>query len=238
MPDIRVDGLTVTYIDKKKNETVAVRDLSCRFASGAFSVVMGFSGCGKTTLLKAIAGFFAFDGYIYIDGIDADTVPTRKRNLAYVAQDYVLYPSKTVFDNIAFPLKAARKKRDEITAQVKAIAETFGLSDCLTRLPRHLSGGQQQRVALARAMVKRPELILMDEPLSNVDATHREELRRYIAKAQRELGATVIYVTHDYREALELADRIYIMDEGKLVLSGTPDEIRMSEDETVDLLRR
>ena len=162
MPDIKVKNLTVTYIDKKKNETVAVRGLSARFDAGTLNVVMGFSGCGKTTLLKAIAGFFAFDGYIYFDGRDADTIPTRKRNLAYVSQDYVLYPSLTVFDNIAFPLKTARLKRDEVTERVKAIAETFGLTDCLTRLPKHLSGGQQQRVAIARAMVKHPNLILIE----------------------------------------------------------------------------
>lgn len=238
MPDIKVKNLTVTYIDKKKNETVAVRGFSARFDAGTLNVVMGFSGCGKTTLLKAIAGFFAFDGYIYFDGRDADTIPTRKRNLAYVSQDYVLYPSLTVFDNIAFPLKTARLKRDEVTERVKAIAETFGLTDCLTRLPKYLSGGQQQRVAIARAMVKHPNLILMDEPLSNVDTESREMLRRYIRHVQTSEGVTVIYVTHDYREALELADRIYVMDEGQLVFEGTPDEVRMSENETVALLRQ
>lgn len=238
MPDVKVKNVTVTYVDKHKNETVAVRGLSCRFESGTLSVVMGFSGCGKTTLLKAIGGFFDFDGYIYFDGKDADTIPTRKRNLAYVSQDYVLYPSLTVFDNIAFPLKTARVRADEVTERVKDIAGALGLTDCLTRLPRHLSGGQQQRVALARAMVKRPALLLMDEPLSNVDAGSREALRHYIREAQKEEGTTVIYVTHDYREALELADRIYIMDEGALVLSGTPDEIRASTNETVELLRQ
>ena len=125
-----------------------------------------------------------------------------------------------------------------MTERVKAIAETFGLTDCLTRLPKHLSGGQQQRVAIARAMVKHPNLILMDEPLSNVDTESREMLRRYIRHVQTSEGVTVIYVTHDYREALELADRIYVMDEGQLVFEGTPDEVRMSENETVALLRQ
>lgn len=238
MPSVRIEHLTVTYIDKKKNETEAIHDLSCTFRPGSFNVVMGFSGCGKTTLLKAIGGFFAFDGYIYIDGTDADTIPTRKRNLAYVSQEYVLYPSLTVFDNIAFPLRTAHKKRDEVTAAVTKIAETFGLTDCLTRLPRYLSGGQQQRAALARALVKRPELLLMDEPLSNIDEKSRAEMRAYLRRAHEEMRNTVVYVTHDYREALELADLIFVMDEGRLVLSGTPDEIRASDHEIVCLLRQ
>lgn len=237
MPQIDVKGLTVTYIDKNKRETVALDNLDATFSSGAFSVVTGVSGCGKSTLLKAVGGFFDFDGHIYIDGADADDIPTKKRNFAYVSQDFVLYPGMTVFDNIAFPLKVARWQKEQIVAAVKDIAERMGLTDCLTRLPRHLSGGQQQRVALARALVKHPDVCLFDEPLSNVDPVRRQEIRNYIRTVTKALGCTCIYVTHDLDDIRQLADAVYVIADKKMVFCGTVAEFLACRDPHVTAVK-
>lgn len=233
MSKIEIKGLTVTYIDKNKNETVAIENLDATFPSGKFCAVTGLSGSGKSTLLKAIGGLFEFDGQIFINGIDADTIQTKKRNFSYVSQDFVLYPSITVFDNIAMPLKVARVPKKEIVSSVNLIAEQLGLVDCLTRLPRHLSGGQQQRVALARALVKHPDVCLFDEPLSNIAPSERKNARKYIKAATALYDCTSIYVTHEISDIMELAEVVYVVADKKIVFCGSVVEFLESKDPRV-----
>lgn len=236
MVEIGIKGLTVKY-GGKKQITVACDGLSSVFAAGKFGVVVGYSGCGKTSLLRAIAGLTDYDGEILYNGENVGDIPTQKRNIAFVSQQYVLYSHLTVFDNIAFPLKVKGAEPREIIDEVKTVAEKLGLTCCLTRKPKHISGGQQQRVAIARALVKRPSVCLMDEPLSNIDAQLRSEVRGRIKDALKSLGCTVVYVTHDFSEAMALADEIYVMDGGKIVLNGTPSEVYRSGNEIVKQLR-
>lgn len=233
---IIVNDLTVTYVNKHKQEVVALDNLNCQFAMGKINVIVGYSGCGKTTLLKCIAGLLDYDGTITVNGVDYDTLEIKDRNLAMVSQQYILYPNMTIFDNIAFPLKIAGADRKEITERVTSIADKLGLQYCLTRKPKHLSGGQQQRVALARALVKHPDICLFDEPLSNVDAQQRIELRQMIKQAIKSLNTTAIYVTHDITEAFALADELFVIYNGKLEISGTPMEVYRSGNEVVKSL--
>ena len=182
--EITIENLVVKYKNKKAAEVKALNGLSIVFSSDEFNVLVGFSGCGKTTLLKAVAGLIDNEeGRILFDGKDVDNVIPAKRNVAYVSQEFVLYPQMTVFDNIAYPLKNSGAPKEEIRARVNEIAEKLGLTLCLTRLPRHLSGGQQQRVALARALVKKSAICLLDEPLSNTDAQLRAGERQFITSS-------------------------------------------------------
>lgn len=233
---IEINNLTVTYVNKKREEVVALNDLNCVFDSNAINVVVGYSGCGKTTLLKCIAGLLDYDGTIIVDGVDLDTVDIAERNLSFVSQQYILYPNMTIFDNIAFPLKITGAPRSEIVERVTDIADKLELTYCLTRKPKHLSGGQQQRVALARALVKRPDICLFDEPLSNVDVQLRTKLRVLIKTAIKSLNTTAVYVTHDITEALALADKIFVLCDGKLEISGTPTEVYNSNNQIVKSL--
>lgn len=236
MVEIAIKNLTVDYIEKRQ-VIHGVNGLSAVFPASSFNVVVGSSGCGKTTLLRAVAGFIAYDGEILFDGEDIDDVPTQKRNVAYVSQQYVLYSHLTIFDNIAFPLKIKGATPKEITATVKDIAEKMGLTCCLTRRPKHISGGQQQRVAIARALVKRPSVCLLDEPLSNVDPQLRNTVRIQMKETLKSLGCTVIYVTHDFQEAMALADNIFVMDEGNIAVTGKPGDVYKSQNDAVKQLR-
>lgn len=231
-PEITVSHLTVRY-GKGKDAVTALSDVSLSFAAGGFHVVAGYSGCGKTTLLRALAGMTEYDGEIFFDGKNAYELDTKDREMAYVSQQYILYPKMTVFDNIAFPLRTAHMKKEEICRRVCAIAEMLGLTPCLDRKPRHISGGQQQRVALARALVRSPAVCLMDEPLSDTDAQTRTSLRHLLRDAQRRLGCTVVYVTHDMMEAMALANRMTVLCDGEVVLSDTPEKVYESGDEVV-----
>ena len=223
MPDITVENLTVNYAANKKNVTLALDNVSVKFYSNKINVIAGSSGCGKTTLLKTIAGLIKeSSGNIYFDNINARQLTIQERNLSYVSQNYVLFPHKTIYDNIAFPLKIMGAPREEVDARVIEIAKSLDLTACLTRKPKHISGGQQQRAALARALVKRPSACLMDEPLSNLDPELRGEARKLIKSVFDKYGMTVIYVTHDFREALALADNLVIMDGGQVAVSGNP----------------
>ena len=233
---INVQNLTVTYVNKRKQEIVALDDLNCQFDMGKFNVILGYSGCGKTTLLKCIAGLLDYDGTITVNGVDYDTLDIKDRNVAMVSQQYILYPNMTIFDNIAFPLRIAGADRKEITERVNEVADKLGLQYCLTRKPRHLSGGQQQRVALARALVKKPDICLLDEPLSNVDAQQRVELRQLIKQAIKSINTTAIYVTHDITEAFALADKLFVINNGKLEICGEPMEVYRSGNEVVKSL--
>lgn len=234
MPEIVLKNLTVVLTEKRAR-TVAVDDVSVTFGSGKFNVIVGSSGCGKTTLLKTVAGLLRpCGGDIFFDGINAADISVRERNISYVSQNYALIPHKTVYDNISFPLRIMGAPRVETDMRVKEIAKRLKLTACLTRKPKHISGGQQQRVALARALVKRPDICLMDEPLSNLDPELRAQARTLIKNIFADSGMTVVYVTHDFREAMALADRLIVMDEGKIVEDGEPQKVYASGNPVVN----
>ncbi len=240
MPNIEIKNLTYQYKRNKNNIVVtAIDDLSCTFVDCAFNVIVGSSGCGKTTLLKIIASLLEpYEGEVLTDDVDIRDLSIRERHLAFVSQEYVLYPHLTVFDNIAFPLKTIKTDREEIIRRVYEVAEEMNLMDCLPRKPRYLSGGQKQRVALARAVIKNADLYLFDEPLSNIDPIMRNEQRIFIKKTMQNHHKTVIYVTHDFKEAMALADYLFVMDNGKIVVSGQPLDVYNSGNSVVNDFRK
>ncbi|HSN75874.1 MAG TPA: ABC transporter ATP-binding protein [Anaerolineae bacterium] len=218
--------VAVQQISKRFGTVTAVDELSWRFDDGRLTVLVGPSGCGKTTLLRMIAGLEeASGGQVLFAGKDVTAVPPWERNAAMVFQSYALYPHMTVFANLAFPLQARKLKKAEIRQQVERTAQALGIDHLLQRKPRELSGGQMQRVALGRAMVRQPEVYLMDEPLSNLDAQLRVEMRGEIKRLQRELGVTTIYVTHDQAEAMTMADTLLVLRNGQIEQSGDPELI-------------
>ena len=220
-PSLRIEDLTVVH-----GQQPVIKGLSLAVEQGCFFTLLGPSGCGKTTLLRAIAGFAAVTGgRILFGDTDVTHFPAHKRNIGIVFQDYALFPDKTVFDNIAYGLRARRVEGSEIRHKVAEVLERVGLGPFAARYPAGLSGGQRQRVALARALVIVPQLLLMDEPLSNLDAKLRVQVREVIAELQRQTGITTIFVTHDQEEALALSDRIGVMNSGRLEQIGTPAEI-------------
>ena len=237
MAKIEIKNLTVEFTDKKKGNVVAVDNISTVFDNGMFNVILGTSGSGKTTLLRTIAGLQEYDGDILYDGTDADELSFKKRNISFVTQNYSLYSHLNIFDNIAFPLKTIGASKEEIIERVMKLSDQLELGVFLNRKPRHISGGQQQRVALARALVKKPSICFLDEPLSNIDPEQRRVARELMRRALKLNGCTVIYVTHDFSEAISLADRIYVMDKGKIIQSGTVEEIMESTNETVNALK-
>ncbi|NJE86101.1 ABC transporter ATP-binding protein [Thermococcus sp. CX2] len=217
---------------KQFGDFTAVKDMNLEIKHGEFMILLGPSGCGKTTTLRMIAGLEEpTKGQIYIgDKLVADPkkgvfVPPKDRDIAMVFQSYALYPHMTVYDNIAFPLKLRKVPKQEIDQRVREVAEMLGLTELLKRKPRELSGGQRQRVALGRAIVRKPQVFLMDEPLSNLDAKLRVKMRAELKKLQRQLGVTTIYVTHDQVEAMTMGDRIAVINQGILQQVGTPDEV-------------
>ena len=213
-------------VSKRYGTVEAVRSLTLEVADGELMVLVGPSGSGKTTALRMLAGLEAVDGgAIEIGGRVVNAVAPRERDVAMVFQDYALYPQMTVRDNMAFGLRRRRLDRAEISRRVTETCRTLGLEDLLDRRPRELSGGQQQRVALGRALVREPSVLLMDEPLSNLDAQLRVQARSEIRRLQHEVGTTTVYVTHDQVEALTLGDRIAVMNEGRLEQVGTPEEL-------------
>jgi ABC-type Fe3+/spermidine/putrescine transport system ATPase subunit len=204
----------------------ALDGVSISVDRGEFFTLLGPSGCGKTTLLRAIAGFNDLtSGAIRLDGADLLAVPPHRRDIGMVFQDYAIFPHLTVFDNVAFGLKARKVSKDEIASRVTQALAAVRLDKMAERLPAAMSGGQQQRIGLARAMVINPRLLLMDEPLSNLDAKLRIELREEIRDIQKQVGIATIYVTHDQEEALAISDRICVMSAGKIEQVGTPQEI-------------
>jgi len=223
MADIVVDRVT-----KRFGDVEAVHDLSLAIPDGEFVVLLGPTGAGKTTLLRLIAGLEKPDaGLIMIDGRDATQEPPALRDVSFVFQQYSLYPHLTVFDNLAFPLRAPARRvpEREIRRRVQEVAELVRISHKLDNSATRLSGGEMQRVAIGRALVRRPAIYLMDEPLSSLDAKLRADLRVELKHIQADLGATILYVTHDQTEALTMASRIGILDHGRLVQVGTPHEI-------------
>jgi len=233
MPNLILEHVSLTYPQKKKVPFPALKDVNLTFSDGGFHVILGPSGSGKTSLLKCLLSEVDYEGGIALNDIDLSRLTLPERNLSYVSQNYVLYPHLTVFDNIAFPLKMMGVKREEIIDRVEALASSLDLSLLLGRRIKQLSGGQQQRVALARALIKKPSLILFDEPLSNLDEPERLSARSLLKKMVVSSGATSLYVTHDVEEALALADDIVVLKKGSVLLQGTPQEIYRSPEKEI-----
>jgi multiple sugar transport system ATP-binding protein len=218
-----VATVQISKLQKDYHGVNALRGIDLDISDGEFVVLVGPSGCGKSTLLRMIAGLEDISGgTIAIDGEVVNEMQPRERNVAMVFQDYALYPHMTVEDNIAFALRAKKVSEREITARVDATTRMLGLGALLKRYPRQLSGGQRQRVAIGRAMIREARLFLFDEPLSNLDAQLRDEMRTEIKRLHQELGRTMIYVTHDQIEAMTLADRIVLMRDGHIEQQGSP----------------
>ncbi len=213
----------IRNIKKSYGSVVALQDISLDIPSGSFFTLLGPSGCGKTTLLRTIAGFHHQDqGNILIDGNVLDSTPVHKRHIGMVFQDYAIFPHLSVKKNIAFGLKQHKVPAKDIQRRVRDILQVVQLEELENRMPHELSGGQQQRVGLARALVTNPKVLLMDEPLSNLDAQLRIDLRRELRSLQQKLGITTIYVTHDQEEALEMSDFVCVMHQGVIQQSDTP----------------
>jgi multiple sugar transport system ATP-binding protein len=220
--EVTLDAVRKVYPDG----TVAVQALSLTIPHGELMVFVGPSGCGKTTALRMVAGLEEItDGEIRIGDRVVNRVPPRERDVAMVFQNYALYPHKTVYENLAFPLKLRKLPKEEIDQRVNRIARLLELEEQLKRRPRQLSGGQRQRVAMGRAIVREPQAFLMDEPLSNLDAKLRAQMRGEIHLLHKELGVTTIYVTHDQVEAMTLGDRVSVMRKGELQQVGPPTEL-------------
>jgi multiple sugar transport system ATP-binding protein len=219
----------VKLTDVKKiydNNVVAVHDFNLDIADKEFIVFVGPSGCGKSTTLRMVAGLEEIsEGTVEIDGVVVNDLQPKDRDISMVFQNYALYPHLTVFENIAFPLRLAKTPQDEVFQKVTEVAEILGITEYLNRKPRALSGGQRQRVAIGRAMVRHPKVFLMDEPLSNLDAKLRNQMRAEIILLRKRIDTTFIYVTHDQTEAMTLGDRIVIMKDGYIMQVGTPDEV-------------
>jgi len=219
-------SVTFEGVGKRFGEVEAVRELSLEIADGEFMVLVGPSGSGKTTALRMLAGLEAItDGRVLIGEREVNRVSPRDRDVAMVFQDYALYPQMSVRDNLAFGLRRRRTPKEEVERRVGRAAEALELGELLDRKPRALSGGQQQRVALGRALVRDPQVFLMDEPLSNLDAKLRVQTRGEIKRLQQEVGTTTVYVTHDQVEAMTMGDRIAVMNHGVLEQVGTPEEL-------------
>ncbi len=222
MAGITLDNLTKVYDDGTK----AVRSLDLDITDGELMVLVGPSGCGKTTALRMIAGLEEVtDGEIRIGDVIVNNLPAKKRDIAMVFQNYALYPHMSVYDNLAFGLKMRRFPKSEIKRRVTDAAKVLGLAGELKKKPGALSGGQRQRVAMGRAIVREPRVFLMDEPLSNLDAKLRIQMRAEIARIQRDLAVTTVYVTHDQSEAMTLGDRVSVMQGGRLQQSGIPQQV-------------
>src|SRR5512136_291752 len=223
-----LDHLTKTFParGKQTGEVNAVDDVSLDIEKGQFVTLLGPSGCGKTTTLRLIAGFeFPTSGHIIVDKQQIEQVPPNRRDMAMVFQSYAIFPHLNVYENIAYGLNVQRRPRAEIKQRVDRVLELVELTGLENRAPNQLSGGQQQRVALARALVMEPKVLLMDEPLSNLDAKLREQMRTEIRRIQKRLGITSVYVTHDQVEAMTLSDRIVVMKDGRIEQVGTAQDL-------------
>ncbi|HOP06329.1 MAG TPA: ABC transporter ATP-binding protein [candidate division Zixibacteria bacterium] len=219
-------SLTLNAVCKSFDQNKVLREISIELPAGELLVLLGPSGCGKSTLLRLIAGLEQVDrGEIILGSKRIDQLPPKDRNVAMVFQNYSLYPHMSIAKNLAFPLKVAKVPRSEIDRRVKETATMLGLEARLNDKPGQLSGGQRQRVALGRAIIRQPDLFLLDEPLSNLDADLRVRMRREIVTLQKQMGTTMVYVTHDQAEALTMADRLAVLHEGRLMQVGTPEEL-------------
>lgn len=222
MKNITLENISKTY----ENGFTAVKNINIQINKGEFAVLVGPSGCGKSTILRMIAGLEDITaGNLLFDEQPMNQVEAKNRDIGMVFQNYALYPHLSVFDNLAFPLKINKVKKSEIKQKVEQVAEILELTSNLSKKPKHLSGGQRQRVALGRAIIKQPNIFLFDEPLSNLDAKLRTQMRTEIIKLHRNSQATSIYVTHDQTEAMTMADKIILLNAGEVVQIGTPREL-------------
>jgi ABC-type sugar transport system ATPase subunit len=219
--------VTLRDVEKRyDNDTFAVKGINFSANDGEFVVLVGPSGCGKSTTLRMVAGLEEITGgEIAIGGTRVNEKEPKDRDVAMVFQNYALYPHMTVFENMAFPLKMRKVPKDEIKKQVESAAELLSISHHLQRKPKELSGGERQRVAVGRAIVRKPKVFLFDEPLSNLDAALRTQMRAELKRLQRRLGATMLYVTHDQIEAMTMGDRIVVMNKGLVEQFGTPTDV-------------
>jgi inositol-phosphate transport system ATP-binding protein len=218
---LRLDKFT-----KRFGDTTVIEDMDLTVESGEMMALLGPSGCGKSTTLFAVCGIHKMSGgQLYFGDRDVTTLPAQERSVGVVFQNYALYPHMTVEQNIGFPLKVQRLSKPKIRAEVEKLADLVQIGELLDRRPAQLSGGQQQRVALARAMIRKPDVLLLDEPLANLDAKLRLEMRSEIRRIQRETGITAILVTHDQVEAMSMCDRIALMRDGKIVQLDTPEQM-------------
>lgn len=219
-------SINIQNVKKQYDDNVVIRDLSAHIQSGELFTLLGPSGCGKTTLLRMIAGFNSIEaGTISFDDRVINNIPVYQRNFGMVFQNYAIFPNMTVYRNIEYGLKNKKLSKQEIAQRVEAIMETVQIAPYKDRYPEKLSGGQQQRVALARAIVVQPQVLLMDEPLSNLDAKLRLEMREAIRQIQKDVGITTVYVTHDQEEALAISDRIAVMNRGDIQQIDEPEHI-------------
>ena len=215
--------ININTVNKYYGDVHVIKDVSLDIKSQSFTVLVGPSGCGKSTMLRMIAGLEDINsGTISIEGQVVNDLPPKQRNIAMVFQSYALYPHMTVFDNMAFGLKLEKRSKDEINDRVQEAARILQIEDYLHRKPKQLSGGQRQRVAIGRAITRKPKVFLFDEPLSNLDAALRVQMRVELAKLHDQLNATMIYVTHDQTEAMTLANDIVVLDEGIVSQKGSP----------------
>ena len=233
MSELVIENLTVTYDLPKKQKVQALKGINAVFKDGEFNVIIGKSGCGKSTLLKALLGLVYFEGDVFLDGVDLYDYSIGERNFSYVSQDIVLQPHVTVFDNIAYPLKIRGMEKALIVQKVNELAKELDIVDCLSRKPKQISLGQAQRVAVARALVKNANFYLFDEPFSNLDQKNRSYSKKLLLDLIKKTKSSVIYVTHSIEEATSLADKVFVMDDGVFVFSGTPDELITSRDERI-----
>ncbi len=226
MARVVINAVSKTFAAKRGESVCAVRRISLEIGEREFLVIVGPSGCGKTTTLRLIAGLETADsGSLLLDGVSLDGVAPKDRDVAMVFQSHALFPHLTAYENMAFGLMLRKFPKAEIDQRVRSAGETLGLSALLTRKPQSLSGGECQRVALGRALVRRPKVFLFDEPLSNLDAPMRLQLRAEIARLRQQVVASFIYVTHDQSEALALADRIAVMRNGTIEQVAAPAEL-------------
>ena len=236
MSEIKFQNVSIYYQNRKEIVT-AVDGISFSFHDKKINVLVGFSGCGKSSILNAITGQILFDGEICLNDTNIKDIAVQNRNISYVNQQIVLYPHLTVYDNIAYPLKLLKYPRDQIDNRVRGLATKLEIDFLLTRKPKFLSIGQQQRVAIARAFAKKPEIVLMDEPLSNLDKQTSEEIRHYIKFLLKESNATCVYVSHNITDAVSLADSIFVMNEGKIIGEYSPIDFLKTDNEIVSKLR-
>jgi len=223
MAEVELKGISKVFLG---GAVAALRDIHLKIPDGVFAAILGPSGCGKSTLLRIVAGLDRPDaGEVLIGGRPANNIPPAERNVAMVFQNYALYPHKRIFDNIGIGLRLRGASKERVKEKVEEVSSILRIENLMERFPKQLSGGQQQRVALARALVREPEVFLLDEPLSNLDAQVRDSTRSELKKLFRDINATVIYVTHDQTEAMMMSDLLIVMDNGAIRQTGEPTRI-------------